>query len=405
MCIKELLNILAGSKKTKKIMTIANEQKDYTLKLSIFSSMIKLISTSFAFFLGIHLTNIQLSGYQIGILFAISTITSIITVLPSGFSNDRVKSKHLIVIALILLGIEYLGLGLSKNFSIFMLLFLIGGIGETIYNSSIDSLFLKSTNNEKISQKISTYNIFRFLFIGLGIITAGSLLQIDIPFQKLFLGVATLFFIGAIVGNFLLPNNAVFKIDLNSYKEDILQKKVIFFLLIMFLFAIHFGAETTSYGLFLKNNLGLNSFQTGLYMGIAIMTMALTSYLIPRTLKKWKVKYVLLFGLFVSGSGHILMTLKQAMLSGFFRIYHETGDAAMFFFLYYGMSKLFVTEKMGGSTGVFQLATTLGATIGALIFGPIGSIYGYHMPLIISGCTTLIAWIISTQVIHHFDHS
>lgn len=386
-------------------MTTEIIQKDQTLKLSIFSSIIKLISTSFAFFLGIHLTNIQLSGYQIGILFAISTITSIITVLPSGFGNDRIKSKHLIVIALTLLGIEYLGLGLSENFSLIMLLFLIGGVGETIYNSSIDSLFLKSTNKEEISKKISTYNLFRFLFIGLGIISAGSLLQINIPFQKLFLVIASMFFIAAIIGNFILPTNTIFKSELVSYKKDVFQPKVLSFLFIMFLFAIHFGAETTSYGLFLKNNLSLSSIQIGLYMGIAIMTMSLTSYLIPKTLKKWKVKYILLFGLFVSGSGHILMTVKPALLSGFFRIYHETGDTAMFFFLYYGMSKLFSSERMGGYTGIFQLATTVGATIGALIFGPIGSIYGYHMPLIISGCTTLIAFILSVRFMHHFDHS
>ena len=142
----------------------------------------------------------------------------------------------------------------------------------------------------------------------------------------------------------------------------------------------------------------------GLYMGIAIITMALTVQIIAKFLHKWKAKYILLLGLFASGTGHILMTINKPIISGLFRIWHEIGDAAMFFFIYYGITKLFDLKRIGGNAGIFSLTSTMGAAIGAIVFGPLGAYHGYSIPLIISGVTSLMAFILAIQFIHHFDH-
>lgn len=358
-----------------------------------------------SFFLGVYYNSIGLSGAQIGIIFALGTITSIITILPSGLSNDRLKSKHLIGIALALIAAFYFGLSQTHNFYIIALISLLGGMGGTIYIISSESLFYKSTNNSHVSKKIGIFQGLNYLMIGIGMIAAGFLLEKSLPFEKLFLIFSVLFLIMTIISQIVLPKTATHKFKLLRYKKDIFRPKVLLFLLIMFLFAIHWGAESTTYGLFLKKTLLLSKAQMGLYMGIAIMTMALTVQIIAKKLHKWKIQYVLVVGLFLSGAGHILMTINNPIISAIFRILHEIGDAAMFFFVYYGITKLFDLKRIGGNASIFTFTATLGGATGAIIFGPLGESMGYRVPLIISGVITLLALALTLQFLRYFTHN
>jgi len=380
-------------------------ENDSITKLSIFNSIVKMLTTAISFFLGVYYNSIGLSGAQIGIIFALGTITGIITILPSGLSNDRLKSKHLIGIALALMATFYFGLSQTHNFYIIALISLLGGIGGTIYITSSESLFYKSTNKKQVSKKIGIFQGLNYLMIGLGMIVAGFLLEKNLPFEKLFLVFSVLFLTMTLISQFVLPKTATHKFELFHYKKDILRPKILFFLLIMFLFAIHWGAESTTYGLFLKKTLNLTNFQMGLYMGIAIMTMALTVQIIAKKLHKWKTEYILVTGLFMSGVGHILMTINNPIISAFFRIFHEIGDAAMFFFIYYGITKLFDLKRIGGNASIFTFIGTIGSATGAIVFGPMGESLGYHVPLIISGAITLLALALTLQFLRHFDHN
>ena len=113
---------------------------------------------------------------------------------------------------------------------------------------------------------------------------------------------------------------------------------------------------------------------------------------------------MLRFGLLVSGLGHILMTVKILELSFVFRIIHEIADTCTLFYLYLGISKIFQIERMGGNTGIIHFTTYMGTALGAIIFGSIGENFGYDIPIILSGCTTLLAFVISYRLIHHLDH-
>ncbi len=359
---------------------------------------------SLSFFLGIYFDNIGFSGSQIGIIFATGILTSILTILPSGISNDRIKSKYLILIALVLLGSMYLGISSTKNFFLILFFYFLGGIGSTLYNSSSDSLFYKSTNKEQVPKKIGIFHGLNYLMIGLGMIGGGYALENAIPFENLFKIFGVTFFIAALLSQIVLPKNNTSNFELLHYRRDIFQPKVLTFLLIVFLFAIHFGAENTTYGLFLKKTLKLTPSQLGLYMGTAIIIMAFAVQIISRVLHKFKTSSLLLFGLFLSGIGHILMTINNPFVSFFFRIIHEIGDSAMFFFMYYGITKLFDLSRIGGNAGIFAFTSTIGAAVGAIIFGPLGAVKGYNVPLIVSGITTLLALAISIRFLRYFDH-
>lgn len=381
-----------------------NTSKNPILKISIFNCLVKGLVTSLTFFIGIHLIGIGFSGTELGLVFAASTITTLLGVLPSGFSNDTFKSKNLLTIALILMAAQYIGISFTKDFIPILILFIIGGIGSTLYTTSSDSLFYKSTEKIDVAKKIGIFQSLNYLLIGAGIITAGSLLNAEITFQTLFLFVGIAFTIFAIISQLILPENQTANFEIIQYKKDIFQPKVLFFMIIIFLFTIHYGAENTSYGLFLENYLGLNKLEIGLYMGIAIGIMGPSVLLIGNKLKKFGAKNILIFGVIASGLGHILMTSELIELSFTFRVIHEIGDSAMLFSIYYTVTQFFNLKRIGGNAGIFIFISGIGSTLGSLVFGPIGSIFGYQFPLIISGGILILGGILAIIFVKKYKH-
>lgn len=380
------------------------EANNSILRISIFNSLIKFLQQGVLFFLAVFLKDIGFSGIQIGTIFTVYFITGLISVLPSGISNDKFKSKHLLAIALILSALQYLGLSLTTSFLPILIIFFFGGIGRYLYSTSMDSLFIKSTEKEGVAGKIGTYHGLNYLMTGLGIISAGYLLQINFQFEKILMLVGILFLIFALISIFILPSNKTAHFEVLKYSKDIMKPEVLFFLLIMFLFSIHFGSEETSYGLFLREYLHLNNFETGLYIGLCITTMAITVQIIGRKFSHIKAKNLLLFGTLLSGAGLMLTTLKSVPASFIFRMVHETGDAAMFFFSIYGISQLFQLERIGGNASMVTFVTIIGGSLGSLIFGQIGASYGYNFPFVVGGITTLIAFLLTIRFTHLVKH-
>lgn len=380
------------------------ETENKTLKISIFHSLVKGLLHATIFFIGIHLRTIGFSGLEIGTIFTIYSLTGLISILPSGLSNDIFKSRNIITIGLLLLSIQYFGMAHFQTFSILAICFFLGSLGKTIYGNSMDSLFLKSTEKEHTKKKISTFLSLNYILIGTSVMLSGYLLNLNIQFSSIFTIIGILLLIMAGASQFILPKSATSKFEALNYKKELFTREVIFFLGIMFLFAIHYGAEETSYGLFLENNLNLTKLQSGLYMGSAIMTMALSVILIRKLFKKIGTKNLLLLGTFLSGFGLIFTTNEIVEISFIFRIIHETGDAMMFFFLYYGLLKLFDLKKIGGTAGFTTFIIIIGASIGSFIFGPIGAKYGYQMPFLIGGITTLLAFVFTLKFKHIIKH-
>jgi len=374
-------------------------------KISIFHGIIKVFMNALIFFFALHFQKLGFTGAQIGTLFAVSTITALVTILPSGFSNDKFKSKNLISLGLLLLSIQYIGFTFTDNFTLTLILFVIGGVGMALYNTSMDGLFYKATENKDTEKKIGIFHTAGYTAIGIGIISAGILLQKQVDFTQIFPIIGIILIIMSIMAVIYLPNNSKTEFKLINYKKDILDKKVLLFLLIIFLFSIHFGAEATSYSPFLKENLGLNNLQAGLYMGLAIITMGITSITISKNLKKWKTQNVMILGLFLSSTGHVLMTVfSDPIISFLFRVYHETGDAAFFFFIYHGATKLFKLDRIGGHAGMISLTLSLGSALGAIIFGPVGEKLGYNISIAASGAIVLIPLAIAIYLIKEFKH-
>jgi len=140
-------------------------------RLATFNSIVKMLIVSVDFFWAIYYSSIGFSGVQIGIIFGIATITGLVTVLPSGFVNDRLKSKDLISIAILLLAAQFIGISQLQTFPAIIFFAILGGIGKNLYTTSMDSLFYKSTEKKNVAKKIAIYHSLNYIALGTGIIT------------------------------------------------------------------------------------------------------------------------------------------------------------------------------------------------------------------------------------------
>ena len=177
---------------------------------------------------------------------------------------------------------------------------------------------------------------------------------------------------------------------LMQYGRDFWSGPVLFFVTWLFLFTLHWGAENTSMGLFLKNDLGLGPLGVGLYLSGEFITIGLTVYFYGRYGSgKLSPFAVLALGLATSGIGHIYMTYPVVAWSFMWRLVHGFGDGLILLITYTTIARLFHVDRIGGNAGLISFATTLGVLAGSLIYGPVGASYGYQVPFIISGITSL----------------
>lgn len=362
-------------------------------KISTLNSLLKMITIFASFFWAIFYNSIGFSGTQIGIILGAFSITGLITTIPSGFINDKVKSKNLITIGILLIATHFIGVGLFPKFVPVLIFSIIGGFGNYLYVTSSESFFYKITEKTNVEKKIAIFQSLTYLTMGLGIAVGGKLLDMNIPFEKVVIG-AGIFFIILSVYSRILPKSVTTKLELVHYKKDMLQPKVLLFLAIMGLFAFHYGAENTSYGLFLRKDLGLSNFQSGLYIGLSIIPMGISAIFFTKMLKKIQVKNLLFFGLIASAIGHILMTVNDPVYSFLFRMFHEIGDSAVFVFMAYGITSMFDLKRVGGNNGIIYFTIIISTALSNLVTGPMGEKYGYNVPLIVTGVVLMAAFII-----------
>ncbi len=339
------------------------------------------------FFLPIFLKDIGMNGYQIGILMGAVTITGLLTIFPIGILNDRLKSKKLLAISFIFLALFYLGITIAKSFIILIFVFLALGAANTLSRTSMDTLIFKT---KKSNKDLGKYKFAGMIATAAGMLIGAFLLS-KFDFSTAFILAGIISIILTFVCN-KLPSTTTEIVSLLEYKTRFMKKDVILFTIVFFLSAIHWGAESTSYTLFLKTNLGLGFTDIGWFMAVPVIFLGLTALKVSHILDaKPDFRKLLVLGLFLSGIGHITMTYPNILTSFISRIIHEIGDGIVLLIMMFGMTKLFHVSKIGGLSALFSLITMIAAFIGALIFGPIGENFGYHVPLIATGIISLIA--------------
>lgn len=356
---------------------------------AFFSGSFAALATGIYFFLPLYLKGtLHFSGAQIGLLYGVLAVNALVVSFPLGVAGDRYPARNLIRVSLLIAGLAMWGLGQATAFIPYLLIFWAFGLASYVFRQSLDILLFKVSGPDP-ARSFGRYNTWRMGGMFLGTLGGGGLLTVlDFPqaLAVLALGAGLL-----VPPTFWLPATAVHHAPLRQYRRDFLHRPVLFFAAWLFLFTLHWGAENTSYGLFLTNNLGLTPGEMGLYMSVEFAVLAVTATLHGRY---WtgRVKPMVLLGiaLCTSGLGHIFMTLPPVLFSLFWRAVHGFGDGLILMESYTTVARLFQVERVGGNSSLISLVTTLGAFAGALIFGPLGAAWGYQWPLIISGLISLL---------------
>jgi MFS family permease len=343
------------------------------------------------FFLPIFLKDhLKFSGVKIGILYGVLSVTGIIVTFPVGFFNDLFTPRTLILLALILTALSSWGQGTVTHFLPFFFAFLLFGVAMNIFRISLDALLFKSGRKARQGFRYGLFNCMRMVGSTLGALFAGYFL-FSLDFPLTLKGQASLALALTLVYP-LLPITPGKRWELFNYRQDFFKRQVIVFSLWLFFFSLHWGAEATSFGLFLRYNLNLSLIEIGYYMAGEFFAVALSALFFGWLYDRRggvHAQSFLYSGLIASGLGHILMVSPNLLFSFSWRVVHGIGDGIIALVMYLGINRLFHLERIGGNASLISLITMIGVLVGSLIFGPLGERIGYGYPLVITGIITI----------------
>jgi MFS family permease len=356
--------------------------------LSFFIGAYSAVLSCIYFFLPLHLNgDLNFTGGQIGLLYAVLNVNALLVAFPVGLTGDRYPARWLTRLGLAGTALSLWGLAEGRRFWPYLLTFWAFGLSLQVFRQSLDILLFKDLSTGA-SQRFGLFNAMRMGGMMAGVLAGGAMIY-TMDFPK------TLKLFGAAMLILLLPTVRLaltrgVRSSLFEYGKDFLTRPVLFFATWLFLFTLHWGAEATSLALFLQHNLGLDYPGVGLYMAGEFGVVSLTAYAYGRFWTgRLKPLTFLSLALLLSGSGHILMTYPSLAWSFAWRAMHGLGDGLILMETYTTISRLFHVDRIGGNAGLVSLSTTLGVFAGSLIFGPLGAQYGYAWPLIISGTISL----------------
>jgi len=354
---------------------------------ALLSASYALLTAFAVFYMPVHFKEtLGYSGTQIGLLFGVYGVTALVVMLPSGLSTDAVSPGRVLLVAAILMAVSALGMSQVTSFPAFLAFFMLLGVAGNSVKVASESFLYKTHDPRRTGEVFGLYQVFKMGAYTLMMLSGGYLL-ITIGFQWTVLLIGTIVLFSGLLA-LALPNIPVKWSGLSFYVADIRRPSVAVFVAWLFLFTSHWGAETTSYALFLRENLGLTVVQMGWFMAGEFVTFMATAWFVGRACDRGlDLGRVMWVGVVLAGLSHVGMAWPWVASSFTFRMLHGIGDGSVSVVMYMGVSRLFLRERIGGNSGLINFVTMSGVLVGATVYGPMGESMGYQYPLIFSGLT------------------
>ncbi|MCX6355879.1 MAG: MFS transporter [Candidatus Aureabacteria bacterium] len=387
-------------------MRSINRSRQVSLVYFLYTSYTGILSFTY-FFLPLYLMQIGINGNQIGMLLFIFTATALFTSFAVGCLEDRFGARGNTVCGILLLSLFFGGLACCNSFTALLAIFFLGGLGSNLIRITMNALFLKSHDSDRQGREIGLFNFSYQFSMAIGIL-GGGLLLTRFGFRIVFiLSSAAMLALTAFA--FPLRPVTVSVAPVSRYLRDLTNKKVFLFSVALVFFYLHWGAEVACYAPFLKINLGLSTAGTGIFMGLPILFLAYSTYFFGRRRDRGiSTVRLAIIAIVCSGVGIILFSITTCTIVSFlFRLVHEFGDAAFVIFTYVGIAHLFPRDRLGGTSGSMYVVMVGTQALGAWIFSAIGGSYGYVLPYLIAGASSLsaIPIILLAQAHYRFGES
>ena len=347
----------------------------------------------FTFFLfPLFFLEIGLNGFQTGLLMAIFTVVGLLFSFHVGVKCDQVHQRKLLMAGIALFILFCIGLLYTVNIWILIILFVMGGLGHLVIKRATETFIYKATDHKKKGKEMAMLTVIYdspFIF---GVLLGGYLIH-NFGFNLVF-KLSALFTLCLLFIVLRIKKNKVCKFAVEDYLKELKDKKVLYFCIVIFIFALHFGAEQVAYSLFLKENLGLSIVGLSYFMAAVMVPLVISAIvcgiMIDRKFNKQKLLY---YSMLLSGiGGFMFAATSNTVVSILWRALHEIGDGAFMVMISIGIISLFNKKKVGGHAGFVNVVIILAVVVGSLIFGPIGYRFGYHLPHMISGALSITAF-------------
>ncbi|MEW6108421.1 MAG: MFS transporter, partial [Nitrospirota bacterium] len=350
-------------------------------------------------FLPIYLKSVLLSDEKTGIIIGIYSISSLIMVLPAGLFSDFFSPKKIAISGAFLFMLYCGGLYKYNGYYQLAVIALIGGTGNSILNIILYSLFLKVMGLGVRGKKIALFQVGAYLGFGAGPLIGGLIVQ-RYSFDMLFIsatGLSVILF--ALI--FTLKDCAPIRFSLKDYRVDLKDSRIFLLLLIVLMYATHFGVEQTSFSLLMKEKLDFSGERIGLVFFILGVWMAALAPVAGHSFDRSNNVIVILITGLLSSS---LFQVITGYVSNFeqlivIRILHTMGDALVIFTIGILTSEFFPEQRLGGHAGVVHITRTIGIFLGNIGSGYFNHIFSYDRSLIINGAYIFIFTLMTLRMI------
>jgi MFS family permease len=344
--------------------------------------------TTVAFLAPLRFLRLGFDGVAIGVIVALFASAPIVFSFPTGWLNDRLSMKRIILGGLLTMSLAIVAIGFIGSVVPMAAVFLVLGVANSAINVSINSLYYKDGTEPDSNRKYGNFVGWLSLGPPVGLFLGSVLTQVA-GFRALLWAMAGLTALAALaVRGFGAEKLAA--VTVREYRFTIFNKRTLLFSAFLVLLALHWGTELTVYGPFLRSRFGLSDSGVALFMAGAYLAISLAAFLVGR-LKDDPVRNRRLFllGMVLSGAGLVLMTVGDIRLTFLFRFIHEGGDGLMGAFVVLTISRLFEKKTIGGSAGILSALQTSGHIVGSLAFSWLGFRAGLQVPMIVAGVILL----------------
>ena len=344
--------------------------------------------TTVAFLAPLRFLKLGFDGLAIGVIVALFASAPIVFAFPTGWLNDRLSMKKVILGGLLAMSLAIVAVGFVRGVVPMAAVFLVLGVANSALNVSITSLYYKDGGEPDSNRKYGHFIGWLSLGPPAGLLL-GSVLTRVAGFRTLLWCLAGLTALAALAVRGLGQEKFA-AVTVREYKFTIFNKRTLLFSAFLVLLALHWGTELTVYGPFLRSRFGLSDSGVALYMAGAYVALAMAAFLVGRLKDDpGRNRRLFLLGMVLSGAGLVLMTVRDVRLSFLFRFMHEGGDGLMGVFVVLTISRLFEKKTIGGSAGILNALQTSGHMVGSLAFSWLGFRAGLQVPMIVAGAILL----------------
>jgi MFS family permease len=338
----------------------------------------------------VHLQALGLSDTEIGYCVGTPQLMTLFMVLPFGTLSDRLPARRLSQIGIALMMVWAVMLGFSDARWVAFAAFAFAGVGMPLHLVSFNALFLKNLGGTAKGGKVGGFVMAQFMGFALGPM-ATPIVQSLAASRGLDPSVAFLAagfcFAGALGLTFLLHDPARMPFHLSEYVGDVRSKRGMLVTAIIFLFALHFGAEQTFYPAFLRDQCGLSQYGVGTVYAYSGILIGIVAVFMGRAFDKRRTLFsIMALAMVFSGVFQALTGLCDTLWEVLgVRTLHTMADGALNCYLTLFVAVTFPAHRVGGNFGFVLAVRTVGILVAATASGHLVDLGGLPAPFYASG--------------------